>query len=205
MRPLNRPIRSSQRGYSLVELSIALAIIAVIVVGGLMGTRQILLSNNINNQLKDSAQVLTKITRQYQKQNVTTGATVATLAPLGTWPAERTTNTNGVWTVRGVIGGTSELVFSNTALLGSLPANQGLIYVLRNVPSAACADIVNGLDPLAFAIYAGAAATADPTTGATPTTTAVKVADAQAVNMANLAVGCSNANPLVDIAAVVKL
>lgn len=205
MRKLIRLNRKAQRGYSLVELSIALAIIAVIVVGGLMGTRQILLTNNVNNQLKDSAQVLAKITRQYQKQNNTVGASIGALAPLGIWPSERTTNAGGVWSVRGVIGGTGELVFENAAAIGSLPAGQGLVYTLRNVPSAACADLVSGLDPLAFAIYAGKAAGADPANGATPATTAVKVADTQSVNMGDLAQGCSSANALVDVTAIVKL
>ena len=60
MQPIANKIAKKQAGYSLVELSVALAIVAVILVGGLMGTRQILLTNNIYNQLKDSAQVIAK-------------------------------------------------------------------------------------------------------------------------------------------------
>ena len=197
-----QPLR--QKGYSLVELSIALAIVAVIVVGGLMGTRQILLTNSINNQLKDSAQVITKIGRQYQRQNTTTGASIATLAPLGYWPAERTVNASGAWTVRGVIGGSSEFVFPNTAAIGALRANEGLIYTITNVPSAGCADLVNGLDAMAYAIYVGAAGS-DPTDGTTPATTNVKAADSNAINMANLATGCSTANALVTVSAIIKV
>ena len=49
MQPIANKIAKKQAGYSLVELSVALAIVAVILVGGLMGTRQILLTNNVNS------------------------------------------------------------------------------------------------------------------------------------------------------------
>ena len=62
MKTLANKFAKPQAGYSLVELSVALAIVAVILVGGLMGTRQILLTNNVNNQLKDAAQVIAKVT-----------------------------------------------------------------------------------------------------------------------------------------------
>lgn len=195
-----------QRGYSLVELSIALAIVAVIIVGGLMGTRQILLTNGINNQLKDSAQTITRVVKQFQRQKTTAGLSVNTLAPLGYWPSERVNEVKGVWSVRGVIGGTTEFVFPNAAAVGTLASDQALVYVIRNVPSAGCADLVGGLDALAYAIYAGKAAAADPTTGAIPAgATEVKEPDANAVNLTKLATGCSTVNDLVDVVAVVKV
>jgi prepilin-type N-terminal cleavage/methylation domain-containing protein len=94
MQPIANKIAKKQAGYSLVELSVALAIVAVILVGGLMGTRQILLTNNVNNQLKDSAQVIAKITRQFQNALTTSGATNENLVPLSYWPQERFTNTS---------------------------------------------------------------------------------------------------------------
>lgn len=42
----------SQRGYSLIELSIALAILSVIIVGSLMGVQRILANNRANNILQ---------------------------------------------------------------------------------------------------------------------------------------------------------
>ena len=205
MKAVKNASAKRQQGYSLVELSVALAIVAVIVVGGLMGTRQILLTNNVNNQLKDSAQVVAKVIRQYQKQNSTAGVSTATLAPLGVWPAERTTNAAGVWDVRGIIGGSTEHVFPNDVGIGSLAANSGFVYTIRNVPSAACADMVSGLDSMSFAIYAGPSPAVAPLNGATPATAIVKVADTAQVNPVTLAAGCSSANAMVDITAVIRI
>lgn len=206
MKHLTHNISKKQGGYSLVELSIALAIVAVILVGGLMGTRQIIMTNNVNNQLKDAAQVITKITRNFQKQPDTSTVLVNNLAPIGVWPAERATLASGNWTVRGIMGGSTETVFPNADTIGSLStANQGFLYTIHNIPSAACADLVNGLDSIAYAIYAGNAVGFAPS-GAEPTTLAkVKAADTNQVNQETLATGCSTANARVSVVAVIRM
>ena len=204
-RLLNRSLNSNQRGYSLVELSVALSIVAVVMVAALMGTRQILQTNNVNNQIKDVAIVIQKIQRQYLKQSNTSTVSVDNLAPLGVWPNERASSLNNIWSVRGIIGGTSEYVFTNKSTVGSLNMNSGIIYTLHNVPVSACADIILGLDPLSFAIYAGENIT-PPGDGTTPTTTAVKAADAIALTPAKLATACApNTSKLVQISAFVRL
>lgn len=200
---------SSQKGYSLIEISIALAIISVILIGGLMGTRQVLLSNSVNGQAKDTAAVIAKISRHYAKQTDTKGTTVHNLARLGVWPAERVTvnQANTVSTIRGVITGTRELVFSNESDIGSLAANTGFIYTIRMVPVDACAELVSALDPMALAIYVGAAAASasDPTSGVTPTSTAVKAADASTISLTALADGCKGTGATaLDVAMVVR-
>lgn len=194
-----------QRGYSLVELSVALAIVAVILVGALVGTRQLLLSNSVNNQVKEMAVVIAKVQRHFVKQNTTTGATTQTLAPLSVWPAERAAMANNNWSVRGVLNGSSEFISSNTAPIGTLPTAGGFLYTLRQVPVDACADLVTALDPLSFAIYAGPTRTSEPD-GSTPTTlTVVKAADSSAVSMTMLATGCAPASGgIVDIAVVFR-
>jgi prepilin-type N-terminal cleavage/methylation domain-containing protein len=194
-----------QRGYSLVELSVALAIVAVILVGALLGTRQIMLTNSVNNQVKDSAIVISKIQRQFAKQSNTANASNNVLAPLSIWPSERTSLNGTNWTIRGVINGSSELVFSNTSAIGTLPAKSGYIYILRQVPVDACSELVTALDAVAFAIYAGASAATAPADGATPTSTNVKVADTGAVSLTELATACKPvAGAAVDIAMVFR-
>jgi prepilin-type N-terminal cleavage/methylation domain-containing protein len=196
-----------QAGYTLVELSVALAIVGVILVGALVGSRQVLLSNSVNAQVRDSAQVIAKVQRQYAKQTSTTGATTDVLGPLAIWPSDRATVSGTATTVRGVIGGSSEFIFTNDAAIGTLAANQGFIYTLRKVRTDACADLVTALDPLSFAIYAGASPAAAPTNGSTPTTTAVKAADTSSISMSNLATACApTGNPNeVDISVVFRL
>lgn len=195
----------AQSGYTLVELSVSLAIMAVILVGALMGTRQVILSNGINNQIRDSANLMAKVQRHYTKQASTAGASTHVLGRMGVWPPERASVSATTTTVRGVLNGSSELIFSNDAAMGSLPANGGFIYTLRNVPSEACADLISAFDALAFALYAGTSPAAAPTTGATPTLTTVKAADATAVDMANQATACAPGSPNgVDVAVVFR-
>jgi prepilin-type N-terminal cleavage/methylation domain-containing protein len=196
---------ASQRGYSLVELSVALAIVAVILVGALLGTRQVMLTNSVNNQVKESATVISKIQRQFAKQTNTTGATTNVLAPLGIWPSERSSVSGSNWTVRGVINGSSELVFSNTTAIGTMPANGGFIYTLRQVPVDACAELITAMDAVSFSIYAGQSAGSAPTDGATPSSNVVKAADTGAINVTELASACKPAlGSAVDIAVVFR-
>lgn len=182
---------SRQAGYSLVELSVALAIVAVILMGSLMGTRQVLLSNSINAQVRDTAAVIAKVQRQYAKQANTLGASNTVLGPLGIWPAERATVTQSGTTVRGLISGSSEFIFTNDAAIGAMQINGGFIYTLRQVQTTACAELISALDSVAYAIYAGAAGASAPANGATPTSTVVKAAGSSAVSMANMATACS--------------
>jgi prepilin-type N-terminal cleavage/methylation domain-containing protein len=197
-------IASTQRGYSLVEISVALAIIAVILVGGLMGARHVLLSNSVNGQIRETSTVVTKLQRQYAKQPNTAGASTSILAPLGIWPSERATGRNGIWTVRGVFSGSSEHVFSNDSAIGNVAANSGFIYTLRQIPVDACSELVTSLDSMAYAIYTGVTAAA-PTSGTTPSTTVVKAADTNQVNLTELAKGCSpNTSNAVDVSIVLR-
>ena len=213
MQPIENKIAKKQAGYSLVELSVALAIVAVILVGGLMGTRQILLTNNVNNQLKDAAQVIAKVTRQFQNAVDTSKASNENLVPLSYWPKERFTNSlnrSGVFTgeVRGVIPGSYEYIFSNAEKIGVLEPNKGFLYTFYGVPASACADLVAGLDNLSFAIYAGKSTGTKPTTGNTPsgeTMFEVKTADSNTFDATNLGKACSSTFSNVDITAVIRM
>ena len=182
---------SAQTGFNLVELSVALAIVAVLLVGALMGTRQIMMSNMVNTQTRDAASVINKVKRLYVNQTSTSGASTASLGPQGIWPPERATVNSATDTkVVGAITGSNEYIFANTADIGTMTANTGFIYTLNKVQKEACAELVTALDALAFAIYVGAPAA--PTTGATPSTTVVKAGDGT-LSMANLGTGCAAA------------
>ena len=53
---------SSQRGYSLVELSIVLAIIAVVIAGAITGVQSILRSNNVVKVIASTNKAASSIT-----------------------------------------------------------------------------------------------------------------------------------------------
>ena len=202
-----------QRGYSLVELSIVLAIVAVISVGAIIGTRSIIQANAVNTQIKDSAAVMAKIQRLFINQADTSGISMANLVRMGVWPAERSTaaSTKVVEgkevavpaSVRGVLSGSGEAVTTNTASIGSLlKTKTGFFYRLSNVPTTACADLVSGFDGMAYAIYVQTAgATAEPAA-----TDVVKVADTNTYDAGNLATACdvSKANA-VDVVLAIRL
>lgn len=194
-----------QKGYSLVELSVALAIIAVILLGALMGTRQVMLSNSVNNQVRETATVISKVQRHFSKQPNTASVNTHVLGRLGVWPPERATVRATATSVRGVLNGSSEFIFSNSSAIGTMPANSGFIYTLRNVPTEACGDLLTALDTLSFALYAGPSPGAAPADGSNPSSTVVKAPDATAIDMANQAAACApgNANG-VDVAIVFR-
>ena len=52
LRLLTKKQAIKQKGYSIIELSIALAIISIILVTSLAGVQRVLRSNNLNNELK---------------------------------------------------------------------------------------------------------------------------------------------------------
>ena len=86
--PPNRLRR--QRGYSVVELSIALSIIAILTVAGLAGVQTVLNTNKSNNQIEQSGQSITKLSSTFQGQTSTANATNAVGVGLGRldvgWP-----------------------------------------------------------------------------------------------------------------------
>jgi len=200
----------NQSGYSLVELSVALSIVAVIIVGGLMGARQVMLSNTINNQIRESNQSIAKLRKALANQTSTAGLTGSVAARLGVWPNDRSTCTTAnppVCTNRSMFNGAFENAFTNGAAIGNnMPANGGVMYVLWHVPSQACTDLVNGLDSAAYALYAGPSAVAAPTNGVVPEGfTTVKAGDATAVGVGDLATGCTSTSGYSDIYVAIQL
>jgi len=199
--------KQQQKGYSLIELSVALSIVAVVIVAGLVGARQVLLSNSINSQIRESNQTISKLRKALARQTDTSELTGSNAGRLGVWPNDRSSCTAaGVCTNRSVFNQAFEHAFTNTVAHGNnLPANGGVVYVLWHVPNQACTDLVNGLDASAYALYAGVSAAA-PTTGTVPAGfTMVKAPDTNTVSVANLAAGCANSSGYSDIYAALQL
>ena len=199
--------KQNQKGYSLIELSVALSIVAVVIVAGLAGARQVLLSNSVNSQIRESNQTISKLRKALARQTSTIELTGSAAGQLGVWPNDRSSCTAaGVCTNRSIFNQAFEHAFTNTAAHGNnLPINGGVMYVLWRVPNQACTDLVNGLDASAYALYAGVS-TAQPTTGAVPAGfSTVKAPDSSTVSVANLAAGCANSSGFSDIYAAIQL
>ena len=75
--------KSTQRGYSLIELSIALAIVGVVIAGSIVGVQAILTSNNVNKTIKQSNSALGKIIAKLVRDSDYSNANLGTLTARG--------------------------------------------------------------------------------------------------------------------------
>jgi len=150
-----------QGGYTIVELAIAVSIVAVLIVAGLTGVQSILTGNKVSKQLQTTAKLSARISSAFGGNTATTGITLAQMANLNGWdPSQVVRNAAGA--VTNVISafGTQEFVATNTVLVGPAPVNSSIVYTITNVPRAGCADFASGLANIAYAIavFDGAAA-----------------------------------------------
>jgi len=144
---------TKQKGYTIIELGIALAIIAVLIVAGLAGVTTVLNNSKSNAQIEDSGIVLAKL-QSLLTSTSASGINTAGAVGAGFFPAARVTGTGTAATVANKFGG-SEFVGSNSAaLVGTTEgvvaaANVGAIYTIMSVPKAVCANIATSLATLA--------------------------------------------------------
>ena len=149
----NRFISKKRRqgGYTIVELGIALTIIAVLIIAGLSGVSAVLDSTKANDQIASGgqtiAQLQNKVSTSATLQNLTTTEAIGlSLFPNSRVNAARTA-------VTGVFSGGSEFITTNPAVITGLgadiPANRAGMYVIHNIPRAVCSDVALALAPLA--------------------------------------------------------
>ncbi len=148
------PQTKRQGGYTIVELSIALTIIAILIVAGLSGVNSLLLSSKANTQIEDSGRALAKLQAILTSTQVS-GITAAAANGMGLFPASRVA-ANVVTTA---MGGGNEFVRSNAATLSTatngiaLDASTGAIYTLTAIPRGVCSDIASSLASISNAAY----------------------------------------------------
>ena len=183
-------VKPKQGGYTLVELAIAIAILAVLTVAGLSGVQSIMNSSKVSEQVKVFGRLQTRITANYLGGSTAT-ATQSEVANLGGWDGSRV-NAAGVVTSA---FGTTETLVTNAAVIGTLPMNRGFTYTIQNVPQAACPELAQGLAPMAYALWINTAITV-PTSWTTAADSLVKAADAQVWTPAGIAKACATGNPL---------
>ena len=88
------PLRQ-QKGYSIIELSIALAIISIILVTVLAGVQRILRSNSTNEDLKNINLLASKLTVMLSNVQTTAGIAQANLVNLRVFEGFRVNGTCG--------------------------------------------------------------------------------------------------------------
>ena len=185
-----------QKGYTLIELGIATAILAVLVVGALAGVQAIMTSGKVSDQTKTLGRLQSTISKHFQNAVTSTAvdggaaAGLAQLIQLGGWDARSVAG--GVVTSA---FGSAEALISNGAAVGSMPANRGFVYTIPGVPQAACPELAQGAAPMAFALWIAnqpdGNAAAIPGNWAAANVSRVKAADAQIINAADVAGACA--------------
>ena len=194
--PNNPSMPIQQKGYTLVELAIAVAILAVLIVAGLTGVQGILTSGKVNDQIKTVAKLGSKISANFGSLS-TSGITLSTVANLGGWDTSKVSGTGTATAVRSAFNG-GEFIISNTTAISGIAANSGVIYTIGSVPREACPDLANGIGALAhgIAVKTATATSAEAWPGAETTTTKfLKTPGTSNIDPATLASGCAiNAN-----------
>jgi prepilin-type N-terminal cleavage/methylation domain-containing protein len=203
-------IRPRQAGYTLVELSITVSIIAVLIVGTLTGVQRLLRANNANNTLTQTQVATSNISRLFASSGASVYGTAAIagtsdLAKLGVWdplvvatpPTATTTRT-----VTHPFSGRVQ-VGPNIAAVGAALVNTGYWYRISNIPEDVCPSLASSFVNSATGIYINAAAsTTAATISASPVATlGYKIPGTQALSTNTLATACdAGASGTVEIA-----
>lgn len=142
----------SQKGYSIIELSIALAIISIILVGSLAGVQRVLRSNNLNNELKSAQLGMANLTTFLATTNSTSGLTSAGAVTLKLFDGLQIDTNNSLY--KNNFGG---FIYteSNKDAIGANLANSGFIYATTNIPQEICSDYLSGLASVSTQLAAG--------------------------------------------------
>ena len=147
-------MKHSQRGYSLIELSIVLAIIAVVIAGAITGVQSILRSNNVVRVISTTNKAVGAITAKLVRDANYANATLPVLTNAGMeiWDAKDITNAGAAGARVGNPFGGQIWVAPLAADAQGVTANNGYVYTITGIPVAACADVALGLDTLATAV-----------------------------------------------------
>jgi len=198
----NKALRQ-QAGYTLIELSISVAIIAVLVMTGLYGVPRILDANKVTTL----TQQVSLATANYSKIATQTAGTARTFASatdaagfkslgaMGVWPEEALTKdatTGAVTKITHPFGGGIQSR-SNTVALTNMAADDGYYIRLDSVPLKNCFAITSAFLNTAVTAYVTSDGTfTEPTLAQVQTTTPIKIPGG-ATSLANLATLCIGA------------
>ena len=198
--PLARRLaaRKNQKGYSIIELSIALAIVSIILVTALTGVQRILRSNKVNEDLKGLNLAASKIGVMLSNVQSTNGITQANLVALRVFEDFRVNSSTNA--VTNAFGG-NITVLPNKNAMGTVPVDGGLVIYSSAIPPEACSDYISGLAPISSHISASSATSS--TLDGSALTNIVKT-NLAPITIAGLATACTAAaGDTITVAALV--
>lgn len=192
----------SQRGYSLIEIAVAMALVAGLIIALMSGIQKVRLDKQLNDTRIDAIKSMNVASSTFATIDGTTGATPQVLSSLNVWPSERVKNMGAANVeILGHFKGSREFMWANRNGYPSMPVNTGFIYHITNVPNEVCAPLVTSLAsaPNIFQIQAGNFA-ANPTNGSPPVgMPIIKTGITGELNMATIATACGSGGALKHI------
>jgi prepilin-type N-terminal cleavage/methylation domain-containing protein len=201
-----------QAGYTLVELSITVSIIAVLLAGSLIGVNRLLNANKVNTTLTQTTAAVSNISRLTTSIG-TTALNTANMRQLGAWdPGQIRTATraaDGVveTSIENPFGGTVEIA-ANTAGVGNFRVGSGYWYRISNIPESSCANLATAFYSTAPGIYINNTTSGGAAIGATPDADRGYKRPGQNDSVANLTTRCTagaGENGTVEIALFIPL
>jgi Tfp pilus assembly protein PilE len=140
--------RASQLGISLVEMAVAIAILAVILVGVLLGIQKLQFDRRLNNARADIPVTIAALGGVYATQPNTQNASTKILSLMNVWPKDRVSDA-GLDSVKvnGHFQNSTELVFGSSRSFPPRikPGYQGFAYWITNVPPEACLPLLQAM------------------------------------------------------------
>jgi hypothetical protein len=137
--------RTRQRGISLVEMGIAIGVLAVLLIGVFMGYRKVQMDSYMQKARQEIPITVAAISMSAMTQPDTRNTTTQTMSLLNAWPKERMTNP-GQTTVKvdGPFPGSNEQVFGYQRAQGARIRApwSGFAYWINNVPEEACLPLL---------------------------------------------------------------
>lgn len=204
---VNSKVRAlrQQAGYTLVELSISVAIISVLIITGLIGVPRILDTNRVSTlvqQVSIANANYSKLATSNGGSNTfaTVGANYVTttslaLASMGVWPDEallKNPATGISYGIQHPFGGNIYSRSTTTGITNFMGVDAGYILKLENIPAKNCFAVASAFGGTALQVGVDAPATAAVGFIAAEPVTSVLVKPAGSpLNIASLATQCA--------------
>jgi prepilin-type N-terminal cleavage/methylation domain-containing protein len=182
-----------QSGYSIIELSIAMAILTSVIAASISGITKLINMNNMNNEIKAVLQVSTGVVGQTLRVPDTSSINTQSMANLQIWPPSKISGSGGSVKIFNEFGGREYLNTIPIAFDKYAPS-QTVRYTLTGVPNDDCGRLVPEIESVGVALFVNGDVLSDPgPLGVIPSGSAVIEMPGGSINLSNLSSSCSSA------------